>query len=305
MGCSSSKPERAEGSASSIPGSRHEDEDEAVPETGGSSKKQPAHRLFHSHTTEASSNLGFRGSGPSVQSFPSTTESFPRSEGGSDMGSMSLFSASSKRSTGGFGIGEKLSELSDEEGFEEDFEDADEGPRRARGARAGDRPAPLRTASAAAAPVSRCVPSSAGCLFVWVLYSSRTHTHVDVADLTTLPFCAEHVVGTVCDTDCCVHNPHGLRRCRHVLRGPPLYIDITDSVVVSKHARRCTVGWFVVHDTGLQNRQQKGEWERPIVAHVRTRFRSFVLADCVRYPPKKLEPLLCTGVFHTVGPHEQ
>lgn len=206
MGCSSSKPERAEGSApvSSIPGSRHEDEDEAVPatETGGS--KKPPNRVFHSYTTEASSNLGFRGSGTSFQSLPSTTESIPRSEGGSEMGSgsMSLFSASSKRSTGGFGIGEKLSELSDEEGFEEDFEedfeDADQGPRRARGGRAGDRPAPLRAAGSAAAPGSRCVPWwPPRCLSAErVLFSSRPLLNSHVAGLTALPFCAYHLFGT-------------------------------------------------------------------------------------------------------------
>lgn len=69
------------------------------------------------------------------------------------MGSMSLFSASSKRSGGGFGLGEKLSELSDEEDFEEDFEDDNERPRQG-GVR--DRPNPLGTADAAgSAPGSR------------------------------------------------------------------------------------------------------------------------------------------------------
>ena len=166
MGCSSSKPERtSEGpsQASSMPGSRLEVAATAAAAAAvpapGDGRKRPSTKVFDSHTTEASSNLGFRGSGPSFHSLPSTSESFARSDGGgsSDMGSMSLFSASSKRSIGGFGVGEKLSELSDEEGFEEDFEDTDEGERRDSGARAGDRPTPLRAADSGEAPVSRCV----------------------------------------------------------------------------------------------------------------------------------------------------
>lgn len=87
---------------------------------------------FHTHTTESSSFYGFKGGGRSLASLGSTAESNPRSEGGSELGSVSLFSTSSKRSGGfggfgGFG-GEKLSEHSDEEGFEEDFEDDDKQP---------------------------------------------------------------------------------------------------------------------------------------------------------------------------------
>lgn len=146
MGCSGSK-EVTE--TTSRPGpiettstSRPESEDD---------NKKTSTKTFDTHTTEASSYSAFRGSGPSFQSLPSTTGSNPRSEGGSDM---SIFSASSKRS-GGFGVGEKLSELSDEEGFEEDFEDDEEGPGRGGGARGGDRPAPLSSAGAAPAPASR------------------------------------------------------------------------------------------------------------------------------------------------------
>lgn len=66
------------------------------------------------------------------------------------MGSMSICSPSSKRSGGGFSLGEKLSELSDEEDLEEDFED--ELDRSARG-RASDRPDPL-SAGAAEGPAT-------------------------------------------------------------------------------------------------------------------------------------------------------
>lgn len=138
-----------------------------APEAVEDDSKRPE-SSFNTHTTQAWSSFSgpsFGGSGPSFQSLPSTTGSNPRSDGDSDIGSMSLFSASSKRSgAGGFS---KLSELSDEEGFEEDFEEDveedSEQSRPARGARAGgDRPAPLSAAGAAAPdPSARCV---LGCL---------------------------------------------------------------------------------------------------------------------------------------------
>lgn len=155
MGCSGSKEEapqaapRPERIVPPIPESEADDH-----------KTKPSRTLnttFDTHTTEASSFSGFRGSGPSLPSFqslPSTIGSNPRSEGGSEM---SLFSASSKRSVGGFGAGDKLSELSDEEGFEEDFEDDEDEAGSVRGGRArpGDRPTPLSAAGAAPAPASR------------------------------------------------------------------------------------------------------------------------------------------------------
>eukprot|EP00752_Nemacystus_decipiens_P004430 g4043.t1 len=159
MGCSGSKEEVPETTSrparieTPIPIPEREDQDHHKTST----------KTFDTHTTEASSYSGFRNSSaPSFQSLPSTTGSNPRSEGGSDIGSMSLFSASSKRS-GGFGVGEKLSELSDEEGFdedfEEDFEDEEDRSERGRGvgggARAGERPAALSAAGAAPASASR------------------------------------------------------------------------------------------------------------------------------------------------------
>ena len=155
MGCSGSKEEVSE------PTSRPARIETPIPEREDDHKTST--KTFDTHTTEASSYLGFRG--PSFQSLPSTTGSNPRSEGGSDIGSISIFSASSKRS-GGFGVGEKLSELSDEEGFEEDFEedfeDDEDGSGRGGGGgggggggRAGERPAPLSAAGAAPASASR------------------------------------------------------------------------------------------------------------------------------------------------------
>eukprot|EP00903_Cladosiphon_okamuranus_P017117 g15770.t1 len=163
MGCSGSKEQTPE--TTSRP--RGISIDTRIPESEEDHKKSST-KTFDTHTTEASSCSVFRGSsGPSFQGLPSTTGSNPRSEGGFDIGSLSLGSASSKRSGLGFEVGEKLSELSDEEGFEEDFEEDfedDEGARRrvgggggggaaaeavGGGARAGERPAPLSAAGAA------------------------------------------------------------------------------------------------------------------------------------------------------------
>lgn len=163
MGCSGSKegiPETTSRPGPIVTAAMPESEDDH-------NNKKTSTKTFDTHTTEASSYSGFRGSGPSFQSLPSTTGSIPRSEGGSDIGSLSLFSASSKRS--GFGVGEKLSELSDEEGFEEDFEDAEERPGRGGGARAGDRPAPLSAVGAAPAPASRYDEFAASCYKLCVL----------------------------------------------------------------------------------------------------------------------------------------
>lgn len=89
---------------------------------------------FHTHITETSL-YGFKGGGRSSTSFASTGgSSNPLTlEGGSELGSLSLASATSRRSigfSGGGSVGgEKLSEQSDEEASEEeDFEDDDERP---------------------------------------------------------------------------------------------------------------------------------------------------------------------------------
>lgn len=126
--------------------------------------------VFNTHTTQASSFYGFKGGGRSLASLGSTADN-ARSEGGSELGSMSVFSSSSKeRATfGGFG-GEKLSELDNEEEFEEDFEDFDEKrptPSAAKLLPGAKRPgglAPLKSEASPSgrrsdvgAPVARCV----------------------------------------------------------------------------------------------------------------------------------------------------
>lgn len=127
--------------------------------------------VFNTHTTQASSFYGFKGGGRSLASLGSTADN-ARSEGGSELGSVSVFSSSSKErgAYGGFG-GEKLSELDNEEEFEEDFEDFDEKqptPSAAKLLPGAERPgglAPLKPEASpsvrlsdvgAPAPVARC-----------------------------------------------------------------------------------------------------------------------------------------------------
>lgn len=164
MGCSGSK-KGAEPPAAAVPSRTSPPAaPEAVQAVQVKDDSKRPQSSSHTHTTQAwssPSRPSFGGCGPSFQSLPSTTGSNPRSEGDSDIGSMSLFSSTSKRSTGG-GFS-KLSELSDEEGFEDDFEEDSEKdsqrPRPDGGVRAGgDRPAPLSSAGATAPapPVARC-----------------------------------------------------------------------------------------------------------------------------------------------------
>ncbi|CAM9492314.1 unnamed protein product [Pylaiella littoralis] len=163
MGCSGSK-KGAEPPAAAVPSRTSPPAaPEAVQAVQVKDDSKRPQSSSHTHTTQAwssPSRPSFGGCGPSFQSLPSTTGSNPRSEGDSDIGSMSLFSSTSKRSTGG-GFS-KLSELSDEEGFEDDFEEDSEKdsqrPRPDGGVRAGgDRPAPLSSAGATAPapPVAR------------------------------------------------------------------------------------------------------------------------------------------------------
>lgn len=128
MGCSGSKESRR-GYQSPPIAPEPPETDDSKPEALLSASTSTKTADFHTHTTDASSFDGFKGG---VRSLPSLGESNPRSDGGSELGSMSLFSASasSKRSGGGgFGFsGEKLSEHSDEEDMDEDFEDDDTRP---------------------------------------------------------------------------------------------------------------------------------------------------------------------------------
>lgn len=131
MGCSTSK-ERGSvlgrGSTQSPPVAPEPVEvEDHKPEALMSAATSTKASSFHTHSTEASSFYGFKGGGRSLASLGSTTaESMPQSEGGSELGSVSLFSSSSKRSTG-FGA-DRLSEHSDEEEIDEDFEDDDVEP---------------------------------------------------------------------------------------------------------------------------------------------------------------------------------